>query len=145
MLSTFSLLKLISLQSTMIKLKINKKLKQTKQYYYANSAGGAVVQWVERAVRRSLVRFPLRPPAPYWSGRCQYVTGWDRRLGLPALSHVWQTLCFGARPRWCKKRSERKNSRNCWPIWYKKEVLHSACLWKAEKMFWSGWRLNQDN
>ena len=36
----------------------------------------------------------------------QYVTGWDRSHGLPALSHVWQhvklsdALCVAARPRY---------------------------------------------
>ena len=56
-------------------------------------------------MRRFRVRFPLRPPAPYWLGRCQYnVTGWDRRHGLHTLSRVWQhvklsDVSLGTHPR----------------------------------------------
>ena len=55
--------------------------------------GGSVAQSVERVTpgEEVPIRFPLWPTAPYWLGRCQYnVTGCDRSLGLPALSHVWQ-------------------------------------------------------
>ena len=46
-------------------------------------------------MRRSQVRYPLWPPAPYWLGQCQYnVTGWDRSHGLPNLSRVWQHVKF---------------------------------------------------
>ena len=57
-------------------------------------------------VRRSRVRFPLWPPAPYRLGRCQYnVTGRDRSHGLRALSLVWQHIklsdvCLATRPRY---------------------------------------------
>ena len=38
---------------------------------FSGGGGGAVAQSVERATRvRSLVRSPLRPPTPYWLGRC---------------------------------------------------------------------------
>ena len=65
-----------------------------------------VLQSARLLVRRLWVRFQLRPPAPYWLGRCQYnVTGWDRSHGLPALSRVWQQvklldISLGTRPRY---------------------------------------------
>ena len=76
-------------------------------------------------MRRSWVRSPLWPPAPYWLGRCQYdAAGLDRGHGLPALSHVWQPVklsdvSLGTRPRYClvvdedgKKPNNQKNYLN---------------------------------
>ena len=40
--------------------------------------------WIERATPGQGVMGSIS--APYWLGRCQYVTGWDRSHGLPALS-----------------------------------------------------------
>ena len=57
-------------------------------------------------MRRSWIRSPLWPPAPFWLGRCRYnVTSRDRSHGLPALSHVWHHIklsdvSLGTRPRY---------------------------------------------
>ena len=48
-------------------------------------------QSAQLLVRKSQVRSPLGPPAPYKLGRNQYnVTVRDRSHGLPVLSRVWQ-------------------------------------------------------
>ena len=57
--------------------------------------GGAVAHSIELATLGQEIpgRSPLWPPAPYWTGRCQYnVTGLDRSHGLPTLSRVSQLL-----------------------------------------------------
>ena len=84
----------------------------------------------------SWVRSRLWPPAPYWLGRCQFnMTCWDRSLGLPALSRVWQHLklsdvSLGTCPRYSLVVDEDVKKPTNQPIWHLS--LHSLLMiWLA--------------
>ena len=66
--------------------------------------GGAVAlrSSARLLVRRSRVRFPLWPPAPYRLGRCLYnVTGWSpSSVSCVAARKIVRRSCLGARPRY---------------------------------------------